>query len=79
MRIIMSLAADVDVTNLIQFSKCNKLKFYPIMIWVVSKVVNTNDEFKYSWDDNGNLIKWNHVSSSIFSSMKQLTIYLTAF
>ena len=46
MRIVMSLTVEIDVTNLIEFSKRNNLKFYPYMIWIVSKVVNTHDEFK---------------------------------
>ncbi len=64
MRIVMSLTVDIDVTNLIEFSKSHDLKFYPAMIWVVSKVVNEHDEFKYSWDNKGNLIKWDYISPS---------------
>lgn len=64
MRIVMSLTVEIDVTNLIEFSKRNNLKFYPSMIWIVSKVVNTHDEFKYSWNDTGDLIKWNFISPS---------------
>lgn len=30
----------------------------PLMIWGVSKVVNTHDEFKYGWDPHGKLIQW---------------------
>ena len=37
MRIVMSLTVDVDVTKLIKFTKNNGLKFYPTMIWIVSK------------------------------------------
>ena len=32
MRIVMSLTVEIDVTNLIEFSKRNNLKFYPSMI-----------------------------------------------
>lgn len=64
MRIIMSLTADVNVTNLRAYSKKNNLHFYPLMLWVVSKIINSHDEFKYSWDDVGNLIKWDFVSPS---------------
>lgn len=64
MRIVMSLTVVVDVTNLIQFVKSSNLKFYPVMIWVVSKVVNAHDEFKYNWDNKGNLIKWDYISPS---------------
>ena len=44
MRIVMSLTVEIDVKNLIEFSKRNNLKFYPSMIWIVSKVVNTHDK-----------------------------------
>ncbi|WP_353423036.1 CatA-like O-acetyltransferase [Christensenella massiliensis] len=64
MRIVMSLTADVDVTGLLSFSKDRRLKFYPVMIWAVSKIVNAHDEFKYGWDAAGNLIKWDLVSPS---------------
>ena len=60
----MSLTVDIDVTNLKEYSKQTGLAFYPLMIWVVSKVINRHDEFKYSWDTDGNLIKWDHISPS---------------
>lgn len=34
------------------------------MIWVVSKVVNSRDEFKYGWDAGGNLVRWESISPS---------------
>ncbi len=64
MRIVMSLTVDIDVTNLIDYTKGHDLKFYPSMIWAVSKVVNAHDEFKYSWDSSGNLIRWEYISPS---------------
>jgi len=64
MRIVMSLTVDIDVTGLLKFSRDNHLKFYPAMIWTVSKIVNAHDEFKYGWDDSGDLIKWEFISPS---------------
>ena len=64
MRIVMSLTVDLDVTSLVSYGKEQKLKFYPSMIWAVSKVVNSHDEFKYGWDESGNLIKWEFISPS---------------
>lgn len=61
MCIVMSLIVDIDVINLIEFLKSYDLKFYLVMIWVVLKVVNEYDEFKYSWDNKGNLIKWDYI------------------
>lgn len=64
MRIVMSLTVDIDVTNLKIYAKKKDVDFYPLMLWVVSKTVNAHDEFKYSWDTEGNLIKWDYVSPS---------------
>lgn len=54
----------MNVTNLKAYSKEHHLGFYPLMVWVVSKIVNAHDEFKYSWDADGNLNKWDFVSPS---------------
>lgn len=61
-RIVSSLTVDVDVTNLARYAKEKGLRFYPAMIWVVSKVINAHDEFKYSFNDSDELIKWDYVS-----------------
>ena len=64
MRIVMSLTVDVDVAPLAAFVRQNGLKFYPAMIWTVSRVINAHDEFKYGWDADGSLIRWDFVSPS---------------
>ncbi len=64
MRIVMSLTVDIDVTNLRIYSEKTGVGFYPLMLWVVSKVINSHDEFKYSWDKDGHLIRWDYVSPS---------------
>lgn len=64
MRIVMSLTVDVDVAPLVKYAKAHGLRFYPSMIWVVSKVVNSRAEFKYGWDAGGNLVRWESVSPS---------------
>ena len=64
MRIVMSMTVDIDVTNLKIYSKKNDIAFYPLMLWVISKIINSHDEFKYSWNTDGNLIKWDYVSPS---------------
>ncbi len=38
------------MTPLVTFAKRQGMKFYPLMIWGVSKVVNAHDEFKYGGD-----------------------------
>ena len=64
MRIVMSLTVDIDVTSLKAYSQKQGLDFYPLMLWVVSKVINSHDEFKLGWDQAGNLIRWAYVSPS---------------
>ena len=64
MRVVMSLTVDIDVTPLVRFVRKNGMKFYPTMIWIVSKVVNSRDEFKYGWDADGNLVRWDFISPS---------------
>lgn len=62
MRIVMSLTVDIDVAPLLAYARKNNLRFYPAMIWVVSKVINSHEEFKYAWDSDGNLIRWDYIS-----------------
>lgn len=64
MRIVMSLTVDIDVAPLLAYTKEHGYKLYPAMMWVVSKVINRHDEFKYSWDEYGNLIRWDLLSPS---------------
>lgn len=61
MRVVMSLTVDIDAAPLAAFAKRNGLKFYPAMIWTVSSVINRHDEFKYGWDADGSLIRWEQV------------------
>lgn len=62
LRNVMSMTVDIDVAPLVAFVKARGLKFYPTMMWVVSKVINSHDEFKYGWSDDGKLIRWERVS-----------------
>lgn len=63
-RAVMSMTVDVNVAPLVEYARENGLKFHPCMLWVVSKVINSHDEFKYSWDENGRLIRWSVISPS---------------
>ena len=62
LRNVMSMTVDIDVTPLKEFIKAQGLKFYPTMMWVISKIINSHNEFKYGWDNDGNLICWENVS-----------------
>ena len=41
LRVVMSLTVDIDVTHLLDYVHKNGLRFYPAMIWAVSKVANS--------------------------------------
>ena len=64
LKIVMNMTVDVDITNLISVVKAKKLRFYPTMIWIVSRLMNARDEFKYYLTEDGELIKWDFVSPS---------------
>ena len=64
MRIVLSLTVDINVQPLLAYTRQHGLKFFPCMLWVVSRVINAHDEFKYAWDEDGNLIRWDYVSPS---------------
>lgn len=64
LKIRMELTADIDVTNLLQYAKKKGLRFYPTMIWAVSKIINSREEFRYGYNEAGELILWDQVSPS---------------
>lgn len=61
---VMSLTADVDVTELVKMCKKEKLRFYPVYIYLVSKVVNKHEEFRMGYDGFGNVGYWSCINPS---------------
>ena len=47
LRNVMSMTVDINVTYLIEYIHIHRLKFYPSMMWIISKVINAHDEFKF--------------------------------
>jgi chloramphenicol O-acetyltransferase type A len=64
LKIVMNMTCDVDITSFLKKIKSKSLRFYPSMIWIVSKLMNKRDEFKYHLTEEGELIKWDYVSPS---------------
>lgn len=62
LRNVLSMTVDIDVTNALKFAHERAMKFYPVMIWAVSTTVNRFEEFRYAFDPNGDLIRWDVVS-----------------
>ena len=50
-----SITVNIDITNLYNYIKTKKKRFYPTFTWVVSKVVNNYQEFKMAFDEEGRL------------------------
>ena len=61
-KISLNLTVDIDVSPLVKFVKQNGLKFYPTIMWIVCKVINSHKEFRYAWGENGELINWDYIS-----------------
>ncbi len=58
MRCVMSMTADIDVTNLVKTVHERSLHFYPTMIWAVSAAVNCRQELRMGFDKDGNPGIW---------------------
>lgn len=50
-----SITVNIDITNLYNYIKTNKLRLYPTFTWVVSKAINNYQEFKMAFDKEGRL------------------------
>ncbi len=46
-----NLTTIIDVTNIVNYSKDNKVSFYALMLYVLLKSVNKLDEYKYVYED----------------------------
>lgn len=64
LKVVMNLTAEVDVTKVVKFAKTNNKKFYPCMIYLISKAVNMREEFRYGLNEKGELVLWDYVSPS---------------
>ena len=64
LKIVMNMTVKMDVTHALAFSRAKGLKFHSVMMWAVGQILNARDEFRYSLDENGELIKWDMISPS---------------
>lgn len=49
------MTLDIDITDLVKRVKKLRIRFYPTFTYVVSTVLNESNEFKMSYDEDGNL------------------------
>ena len=63
-RCVISVTADINVTGVLPFCKAEGRRFYPTFIYIVSKAVNSREEFKMGYNEKSELIVWDEVSPS---------------
>lgn len=63
-RCVVCVTGEIDVTRLVHSIKKNEYRFYPVFIYIVSKIVNSRNEFKMGYDDEGTPGFWKSVSPS---------------
>ena len=64
LKLVMNITVEMDVTHLRAFCRERGLRFYPTMIWAVSRVINSREEFRYRIREDGTLILYDYVSPS---------------
>ena len=62
-RCSFSLSTKINITELISFTKSKQHKFYPVIIHLLAKAVNTHPEFRFAIKD-GELILWETLNPS---------------
>ena len=70
LKVEYNITANVDVKNVLDFCHSKGYKFYPAMIYLVTKTLNRIDNFKMFKDKNGKIAS-NHIASDV-DHMKKL-------
>ena len=63
LRCVMSLTAEIDVTEFLRALRGRGYRFYPSMIWVVSAAVNCREELRMGRDGNGEIM-WKRLQNA---------------
>ncbi|MEX6397142.1 CatA-like O-acetyltransferase [Providencia hangzhouensis] len=71
-----SLTTKIDITNLKRYIDSNGYEFYPSVIYLLSRVVNTYKEFRFCKKKNDELILWMKCTLVLLSSTKYQTFSL---
>ncbi|MGE5652788.1 MAG: type A chloramphenicol O-acetyltransferase [Bacillota bacterium] len=73
-----SITANLDITTLAASLKRRGLRIYPTVIYMVSRVVNHNRNFRFTFDSEGHLGYWDTVSAEypIFHDDDQTFSYI---
>ena len=63
-RCVVTITADIDISKVLDFCQESNRKFYPAMLFLVSKTINKHDEFKLGYNSKGDIILWDRVCPS---------------
>lgn len=78
-----SITSDVDVTSLVAFCKDNGLNFYITFLFLLSKILNSKEDYRYSYDfRSGEVRLYKKVSPSHYifhDDTKTFTICYTEY
>ena len=61
-RCTYSITVNIDIRNVLSFKDRNKVKLYPLLIYVISKAVNKYEEFRTAINDRGEIGVWETLS-----------------
>ena len=61
-RCTYSITVNIDITNALSFKDRNKVKLYPLLIYVISKAGNKYEEFRTAINDRGEIGVWETLS-----------------
>lgn len=61
-RCTYSITVNIDITNVLSFKDRNKVKLYPLLIYVISKAINKYEEFRTAINDRGEIGVWETLS-----------------
>ena len=64
LKVEYSITTSIDITKLLDFCHANGYRFYPSMIYFVTKVVNEIENLRMFLDGDGSLCVWNRVIPS---------------
>lgn len=59
-----NINSNIDISHLVEEIKAKGLKFYPSFLYVITKAVSQNEEFRMSFDEYGTLGTWSHILPS---------------
>lgn len=57
-----NITADIEITELLREVKERRLKLYPVLIYILAKVVNSHSELRMNMDKDGKLGYWEYLN-----------------